>query len=93
MTKRYKVLERSYINGALVERGDVVSLPEDVHPGKNLEAITASEVKDIREAADEVQKPWPEQEQDRTPAFGQHPLQEAAPKIIDAAVVAESKKK
>ncbi len=34
--KRYEVLTRSWINGAIVEGGGIVELPDDFKPGPNL---------------------------------------------------------
>ncbi|MBK59428.1 MAG: hypothetical protein CML01_11570 [Pseudomonas sp.] len=45
MAKRYKVLERAFINGRLCEPGDVVSLEID-SPGSHLEEVKAEPKQD-----------------------------------------------
>ncbi len=37
--KKYRVLEGSYINGALVSAGTIVEFPDDFEAGKNLELV------------------------------------------------------
>jgi hypothetical protein len=44
---RYRVLERSYINGALKDPGEEVYLPVGVTPGSNLERIGGGKDDDV----------------------------------------------
>lgn len=45
-TTRYRVIERSYINGAIREPSEEIYLPEGVQPGTNLTKVDGASVND-----------------------------------------------
>lgn len=47
--QEYKVLEKSFINGKIVEPGEVVRLPEGVMAGKNLKPVGGAKAQELRE--------------------------------------------